>query len=172
MSVPVAFHRIVVPTDFSVLAEQAWALAQELAHAAGSELVLAHVVSASRLPITRARAVPEAVRKWAIDELEECAGKARAQGLKARVALRVGIPYEQLVALAREEGADLIVVGTHGRGGVGRAILGSVADRLVRLAPCPVLTVPLKVSPANRPQARRDVGGGGVGSPGIPRPPR
>jgi nucleotide-binding universal stress UspA family protein len=55
--------------------------------------------------------------------------------------LRSGVPHQEIVALARDERADLIVIGTHGRGGINRALLGSVADRVVRLAPCPVLTV-------------------------------
>ena len=50
-------------------------------------------------------------------------------------------PVEEVVALATDELADLVVIGSHGRGGVGRVLLGSVADRVIRLAPCPVLTV-------------------------------
>jgi nucleotide-binding universal stress UspA family protein len=139
---PAPFRRIVVATDFSMLAERAWALAQEIAHATGAELLLAHVVPTSPLPIPRESRLAEAARKWAIDELEDSASRARAQGLRTRVALRVGVPYREIVTLARHLEADLIVVGTHGRGGIDRALLGSVADRLVRLAPCPVLTVP------------------------------
>ena len=142
MSRSAAFHRILVPTDFSVPAERAWALAQRLARAAGAELVLVHVISGRASPLTRAGPACEAVRKWAAEELEDCAGKARAQGLRVRVALRTGVAYREIVALAREGAADLIVVATLGRGGIERALLGSVADRVVRLAPCPVLTVP------------------------------
>lgn len=142
MSASAAFHRILVPTDFSVPAERAWALAQRLARAADAELVLVHVVSGRASPLGRAGPAPEAVRKWAIEELEDCAGKARAQGLRVRVTLRTGAAYREIVALAREGEADLIVLATLGRGGIGRALLGSVADRVVRLAPCPVLTVP------------------------------
>ena len=52
-----------------------------------------------------------------------------------------GVPHEEIVALATDERADLIVMGTAGRGGLGRALLGSVADRVRRLAPCPVMLV-------------------------------
>ena len=55
--------------------------------------------------------------------------------------MRDGIPYHEIVTLAQDRRADLIVIDTHGRGGVNRALLGSVADRVVRLASCPVLTV-------------------------------
>ena len=68
-------------------------------------------------------------------------GNARAAGLTVGIATRDGIPYHEIVALAQDKRADLIVIGTHGRGGVNRALLGSVADRVVRLASCPVLTV-------------------------------
>jgi nucleotide-binding universal stress UspA family protein len=55
--------------------------------------------------------------------------------------MRTGGPAAEIVGLAIDERADLVVIGTHGRGGFGRALLGSVADRVVRIAPCPVLTV-------------------------------
>ncbi len=141
------FYRIVVPTDFSTSAEEAWALAQRLADAFGSELVLVHVLVEAPLfeegpfSMDRTRKVYEAARKWAEERLEEWAGTARAKGLKVRLVLRKGVPYREIVALATDERADLVLIGTHGRGGIDRALLGSVTDRVVRLAPCPVLTV-------------------------------
>ncbi len=141
------FYRIVVPSDFSTCAEEAWALAQRLAAALGSELVLVHVLVEAPLfeegPFTmeRTRRVYEAARKWAEESIEQWAGPARGKGLKVRALLRTGVPYREIVALATDERADLVLMGTHGRGGIDRALLGSVADRVVRLAPCPVLTV-------------------------------
>jgi nucleotide-binding universal stress UspA family protein len=141
------FYRIVVPTDFSRCAEEAWALAQRLADAFGSELVLLHVLVEAPLfqegpfSMDKARRVYEAARKWAEESLEQWAGTARGKGLNVRWVLRTGVPYREIVALATDERADLVLMGTHGRGGIDRALLGSVADRVVRLAPCPVLTV-------------------------------
>jgi nucleotide-binding universal stress UspA family protein len=141
------FYRIVVPTDFSGCAEEAWGLAQRLATALGSELVLAHVLVETALfeegPFTmeRTRRVYEATRKWAEESIEHWAGAARDKGLKVRTTLHTGVPYREIVTLATDERADLVLMGTHGRGGLDRALLGSVADRVVRLAPCPVLTV-------------------------------
>jgi nucleotide-binding universal stress UspA family protein len=141
------FYRIVVPTDFSGCAEEAWGLAQRLAAALGSELVLAHVLVETPLfeegPFTmeRTRRVYEAARKWAEESIEDWAGTARGKGLNVRTVLRTGVPYREIVALATDERADLVLMGTHGRGGLDRALLGSVADRVIRLAPCPVLTV-------------------------------
>jgi nucleotide-binding universal stress UspA family protein len=141
------FYRIVVPTDFSRCAEEAWALAQRLADAFGSELVLLHVLVEAPLfqegpfSMDKARRVYEAARKWAEESLEQWAGTARGKGLNVRWVLRTGVPYREIVALATDERADLVLMGTHGRGGIDRALLGSVADRVVRLAPSPVLTV-------------------------------
>jgi nucleotide-binding universal stress UspA family protein len=141
------FYRIVVPTDFSGCAEEAWSLAQRMAAALGSELVLAHVLVETPLyeegPFTmeRTRRVYEAARKWAEESIEHWAATARGKGVKVRTALRTGLPYREIVLLATDERADLVLMGTHGRGGLDRALLGSVADRVVRLSPCPVLTV-------------------------------
>ena len=55
--------------------------------------------------------------------------------------MQVGVPFEEIVKIAAEERVDMIALGTHGRGGVSRWLLGSVADRVIRLAPCSVLTV-------------------------------
>jgi len=138
------FYRIVVPTDFSGCAEEAWRVARRVA-AGGGELVLTHVLSEGPLfgesLTTNVRRVYDEARKWADAALEEWVAKARAEGLQARTALRSGVAYKEIVALATDERADLIVIGTHGRGGLDRALLGSVADRVVRLAPCAVLTV-------------------------------
>ena len=55
--------------------------------------------------------------------------------------LRTGTPQDEIVATVRDEGADLIAIGTHGRGGLNRLMLGSVCDRVIRMSPCPVLAV-------------------------------
>ena len=141
------FYRIVVATDFSECAQEAWELARRIAAAPGSALVLTHVLTEVPLygegvfNIETARKVRDGARQWAEAALEDWVGKARAAGLSARAALRTGVPHQEIVALAGDERADLIVIGTHGRGGIARALLGSVADRVARLAPCPVLTV-------------------------------
>ncbi|MEX2221242.1 MAG: universal stress protein [Candidatus Rokuibacteriota bacterium] len=139
------FYRIVVPTDFSTCSEEAWRLARRVAAATGGELILTHVLSEAPLYgeslMTDVRHVYEGARKWAEATLEAWVAEARAAGLTARTALRTGVAHREVVALATDERADLIVIGTHGRGGVDRALIGSVADRVVRLAPCPVLTV-------------------------------
>lgn len=141
------FYRIIVPTDFSSCSEEAWRLAQRLAGMSGAELVLTHVLTEAPLfregpfIMPKVREVFEAARSFADAALQEWVAKARVEGLSARAALRSGVAYQEIVTLAVDERADLIVIGTHGRGGIDRALLGSVADRVIRLAPCPVLTV-------------------------------
>ena len=141
------FHRIVVPTDFSACSLEAWALAQRLAGDFGSELIPVHVLvetplwSESPFNMDRVRDVYETARTWGRAELDKWAAQGAAAGLKVRPVLRTGVPHEEVVALATDEVADLLVIGTHGRGGMSRVLLGSVADRVLRFAPCPVLTV-------------------------------
>ena len=79
-------------------------------------------------------------REWAL-MLEGWAAAARAGGCKVQTVLRVGVPYREVVAAAKDERADLVLLATHGRGEVHRLLVGSVADRVIRMAPCPVLTV-------------------------------
>jgi nucleotide-binding universal stress UspA family protein len=139
--------RIVCATDFSERAADAERRAARLARALGAELVLAHV--ASEAPLWREsfytpdlRAVFEGQRKWAADTLAARAEALAAQGVAARIVVRVGLPWEEIVRLAAEEHADMIVMGTQGRTGLDRLLLGSVAERVIRRAPCPVLAVP------------------------------
>jgi nucleotide-binding universal stress UspA family protein len=73
--------------------------------------------------------------------LNAVAARAQRSGVEIGVKLKMGTPWKEIVAVAEETRADLIVMGTHGRRGVARALIGSVAERVVRSAPCPVLTV-------------------------------
>lgn len=142
-----SFSRILMPTDFSAGSEAAWRAAQRLAGALGAELVLLHVFVETPLffegPFAgeRVREVYASARAWVQEQLDKWAADARATGRTVRAALRTGVPYQEIVAAARDEGADLVVLGTHGRGGLDRALLGSVADRVIRTAPCPVMTI-------------------------------
>ena len=147
------FARILVPTDFSPCAESAWRLAQRIATALGSELILAHVFvegtlwSESPFNMARVREVFADQERRAEAMLEQWAAEApRAAGLTVSAVMRNGIPHDEIVILAAQKEADLIALGTHGRGGLSCTLLGSVADRVVRLASCPVLTVHEEVS--------------------------
>ena len=141
------FHRIVVPTDFSDCSEEAWALAKRVAGTLGSEVVLAHILvepivyGDPALATDSTLQLFEQGRKWVEDELEKWASAARAEGTTVRTVVRTGSANEEIVNLATDERAELIIMGTHGRTGLNRLLLGSVADRVIRFSPCPVLTV-------------------------------
>jgi nucleotide-binding universal stress UspA family protein len=141
------FTRLLVPTDFSAGSEQAWAVARRLAARLDAELILVHVLVETPLysegPFTmqRARDVFDAARAWAVKTLGEWTATAASAGLSARWVVKTGVPHQEIVGAAVLERADLIVIGTRGRGGLDRALLGSVADRVIRLAPCPVVAV-------------------------------
>jgi len=140
------FQRIVVPTDFSECSEEAWALARRVAAALRSEIVLAHVFVEPLLYGDPSNAADstwllfQQGRKWVDDELAKWASTGGDQGIVVRTVVLTGSAQDAIVKLAADERADLIIMGTHGRTGLDRALLGSVADRVVRFAPCPVLT--------------------------------
>jgi nucleotide-binding universal stress UspA family protein len=120
-------------------------MAQRLASAFRSKLILVHALVEpgiwGPLHMDQAREVYDSARGRATEMLENWAEDARRKGLSVRLALRTGVPWQEIVDLATDERADLVVIGTYGRSGMNRLLLGSVADRVVRLAPCPVLTV-------------------------------
>ena len=139
------FRRILVATDFAESAERALACAVQLARRHGTELVLVHVYmdlpAYPEITAGQVVAIYEEQRAWIEAALERRARAARGEGLLARAVLRTGPAASTIAETAKDEGADLLVVGTHGRSGLDRLILGSVAERVVRLASCPVLVV-------------------------------
>ena len=157
--------KILHPTDFSESAMQAQATAVDLVARLGGEIVLLHVLtepplySEGILSLTKphivvlsehVRTIYDAQRKWVEQTLETRAAELGQRGTKASWRVQVGVPFEEIVKIAEEERVDMIVLGTHGRGGVNRLLMGSVADRVIRLAPCPVLTVRGTKSEAGR----------------------
>jgi universal stress protein A len=148
--------KILHPTDFSECAAQAEATAVDLAGKLGGEIALLQVLvetplyGESVLNMPKVQSVYDAQRKWAEETLEARVGDLRQRGVKANWRVQVGVPSEEIVKIAEEERVDMIVMGTHGRSGLNRVLLGSVAERVIRLAPCPVLTVR-----QTKPEARR-----------------
>jgi nucleotide-binding universal stress UspA family protein len=139
--------KILHPTDFSECAVEAERHAVRLVKDLDGEIVLVQVLaetplySEGLLNIREAQTIYDAQRKWVEDTLEARCEQLRQSGIKARWRLEVGVPFEEIVKVAEEEHADMIVMGTHGRSGLNRLLLGSVADRVIRLASCPVVTV-------------------------------
>jgi nucleotide-binding universal stress UspA family protein len=146
-----AIHRILVPTDFSDCSRAALDLACELAPALGAQLTLVHAMTPQAYPIPAVDGaiLPDpaaAAEKVATEahELHEELARARARVPDADSVIVEGDPLPAIEQAAKETGADLIVIGTHGRRGVRHALLGSVAEKLVQRGPCPVLTVRAK----------------------------
>ena len=83
-------------------------------------------------------------RRWVERQIARLVGRAKKSGVRAATAMVTGDPSAQIVRIARSTRADLIVIGTHGRRGVSKFLLGSVAERVIATAPCPVLTVRAK----------------------------
>ena len=139
--------KILHPTDFSECATGAQTVAVDLAHKLDAELVLVQVLveaplySEGFISRRQVQTVYDAQRKWSEETLEARAAQLRQSGIKTSWRVQMGAPYEEIVRTAEEEHADMIVMGTHGRSGLNRALLGSVAERVIRLAPCPVLTM-------------------------------
>jgi nucleotide-binding universal stress UspA family protein len=131
--------------DFSEYSNAAVEEAASLAKAIGAELTLLHAYQnpAYVLPMQGYVGLGnDFLTKLRRDLEEEVAAKARAlrdQGIAVRTEVIEGIPYKAIVDHAKETQADLIVMGTHGRTGLAHALTGSVAERVVRLAHCPVL---------------------------------
>jgi nucleotide-binding universal stress UspA family protein len=130
-------ERILVAMDFSLCALRALAYGEELARKFGAELILVHAEGIS-LVASETGNVGHAVAER---ELARVVDQLRAEQLEVRGLLRPGSPAEEILNTAETERVSVIVVGTHGRSGLADVLLGSVAERVVRSAPCPVLTV-------------------------------
>lgn len=138
--------RILVPTDFSTCSTEALEYAMALAKPLKADLILAHVIQPFPYNLVEGttfadygygdRLTPQVQRL-----LDELSKRPLKEKLSVETHLISGAPFREIIKLAKREGADLIVMGTHGRSGVDRLIIGSVAEKVVRLSPCPVLTV-------------------------------
>lgn len=139
---------ILFATDFSTASRAALAEAIGLSRATGAPLLLVHVV-VSPAPLTiEGAAFPQSfyeleaeIRRDASRRLQKLLQQTRRRLPKTSAALVRGVPHEEILRLARSRRARMIVAGTHGRTGLSRLVVGSVASRLVAGASCPVLTV-------------------------------
>jgi universal stress protein A len=140
-------RRILVPVDFSQPSQRALRFAREWAARFGSEVCLLHVLE----PIPAMATFPDMgiappvplpdFHDKARVGLERLAQQVFSDSVKTSVHLRDGVAYDEISVAARELDADLIIISTHGRTGLMHALMGSTAERVVRHAPCPVLTL-------------------------------
>jgi nucleotide-binding universal stress UspA family protein len=144
----ITIKRILVPTDLSDASIPAIRYGAEFADKFGAELVLLSVVHDLALVVPDA-VMPtpvgapdlEALIATSKDGMASLIGELDIGRLKPRTEVRMGAPAAEIVAAAGDLKADLICLGTHGRGGLAHLLLGSVAEKVIRHAPCPVLTV-------------------------------
>jgi universal stress protein A len=161
------WKKLLVPHDFSPCAERALFTAVELAQLHGSELTLVHVselpanipLDALVTPVGGAGPVrvDEYTTRGARQQLDTIADPLRRAGLAVNTLTVTGDVAEQILALAREVGADALVVGTHGRTGLSHLLLGSVAEKVVRSALVPVVCVRTPAREAEPTREERDI---------------
>jgi universal stress protein A len=149
-------HRILAPTDFSRSSGFALEWAANLAEALRADLTLLHVVSEEEGRILEevigegaAVQIPRGVRENVLEERRKkfteqfriVLPEYLRKSLTVEEALRIGVPFLEIVKTAKEKDVDLIVMGTHGRTGLSHVLIGSVAEKVVHHAHCPVLTI-------------------------------
>lgn len=139
---------ILVPTDFSKHSQNALKYAAALADKFGAELHLLHVVQNLALMIPdMVNVVPpilpsgEQMTSAVRVALDRVIRENQLERFKVHAEVREGTPFYEIIQLAKDKKVDLIVMGTHGHSGLAHVLMGSVTDKVVRKAPCPVLTV-------------------------------
>jgi nucleotide-binding universal stress UspA family protein len=152
---------LLVPTDFSEPSAAALAYARELAGALNASMHVLHVIpDPAAQPWAEeayAGSLPEIVgelKSQAQRSLNEAIPASDRKKYRARLVVAVGSPFTRIIEYAKNNAVDMIVMGTHGRGALAHAILGSVTERVVRFAPCPVLAVRVPAG-KKRPGRRR-----------------
>ena len=152
--------RILVPIDFTETSDRALDYAVDLAKQLGASIIVMH---AYELPIygfpdgalVASVDVATRISQASQEGLNAALEKRKGSGVDLRAILRDGPPAEEIATVAREQSVDLVVLGTHGRRGLRRAIMGSVAEEVIRECACPVLTIHDPNAPAERDKKKK-----------------
>jgi nucleotide-binding universal stress UspA family protein len=145
--VTMQFRHILAPTDFSEYSKNAVASALEWAKQFGAKLTILHVVELPPYPVEgyvppqMSATFLEDLERQASVDLAELVPEAEAAGIEVARVVAVGTPYRTIIETAEAGHVDLIVMATAGRTGFSHLVLGSIAERVVRTASCPVLTI-------------------------------
>ena len=141
-------RRILHPSDFSRASGAAFTRAVDLAKTNKAELLVAHVLTPTVPMVGDGYVSPQvyedlaaSARDYGKKNLAALVAKAKKKGVRAKSVLLEGVAHEQIARTARRQRTDLVVMGTQGRTGLAKLFLGSVAGRVVAIAPCPVMTV-------------------------------
>jgi universal stress protein A len=133
-------RKVLCPIAFEENSLTALKLAKQIAASQGATLLLVHIAPVVMIPMEWALEPYKAAAEDAKERLEKIASQLRNE-VKCEVIVRVGDPAQGIIGVATGAEADLIVMATHGRTGISHLVLGSVTERVVREAPCPVLTI-------------------------------
>ena len=136
----IKIRKILCPVDFSENSEHSIRYAVTLAETFDAELLLVHVVDSNKTVTVPGDMIQQIDENYA-ERLENLAEEARETYNEVSIRLVFGTPFLEIIRLARAENANMIVMATHGRTGLAHMLIGSVAEKVVRMAPCPVLTV-------------------------------
>jgi nucleotide-binding universal stress UspA family protein len=139
-----AVQHILVPTDFSEDADQALNYAIELAQKLQARLTLLHVIYLATTAVGSLLAYSlegylQAMEAEAREQMQTLLKRVHQAGLQGETVMIHGVPFQAILDTAKKKAVDLIVMGTHGRTGLTHILMGSVAERVVRMTPCPVL---------------------------------
>jgi nucleotide-binding universal stress UspA family protein len=139
---------VLVPTDFSEASESALRFGKAMAEAFGASLHVVHVMEdllahawAAEVYVSSMPQLRDEIEKESRQRLGALLTDDERKTFRAETALLAGNPFLEIVRYAKTHGVNLIVMGTHGRGPIAHMLLGSVAEKVVRKSPCPVLTV-------------------------------
>ena len=140
------FRKILVPVDFSDHSSAAIDTATEIAKMFGAKIDLLHCyrldpADVSPYGVAASASYDSRVRDRAARRLKESEEKLAVEGIETETSLSSAFPSEAITKMAQEVGADLIVMGTHGRGAIAHVLLGSTTEKVVRKSPCAVMTV-------------------------------
>jgi len=139
---------VLVPTDFSDASESALRYGKAMAEKFGASLHVVHVMEdllahawAAEVYVSSMPQLRDEIEKESRQRLETVLAEGERARFRAETALLAGNPFLEIIRYAKAHDVDLIVMGTHGRGPIAHMLLGSVAEKVVRKSPCPVLTV-------------------------------
>ena len=137
-------HHVLVPIDFSPYAEQALDYAIALAQKLQAHVTLLHVIQpplgvGADMGVWPSPAFFDELEAAIMCDMEGYLARVTAAGLAGEMVVVPGVPFQEILDTAKKRQVDLIIMGTHGRTGLKHVLLGSVAEKVVRLAPCPVL---------------------------------
>lgn len=139
--------RIVVPIDFSEYSKKAFRYAIDFAQTFGAEMILVYVVEPVIYPAdfsfgqVALPSMEREIQDRGLEQLQALIQKEVPAGISARSTIRTGKPFVEIIQVAKEEKADLIVIATHGHSGIEHVLFGSTAEKVVRKSPCPVLSI-------------------------------